>query len=65
MLGMCMRECYINIKEWYIDFDRPLNADIYTDPNFHLRFKTSLRLEDRLPDTVNHRKVIEYWNSTP
>jgi hypothetical protein len=65
MLGKFMRQGYIDVNEWHLEFDRPVNADIYNDPNFHLRFKTSQSLKDRIPDTVNHRKTIEYWNTTP
>lgn len=65
MLGKFMREQYIEVKEWHLDFDRPVDADIYNDPNFHLRFKTTnAPYEARIPDTVNHRKTIEYWNAT-
>lgn len=62
MLGNFMREKYVAVSEWFVDYNRPVTADVYTDPNFHLRFKTSFDLENRIPDTVNHRKVIEHWN---
>ena len=49
----------IGVTEWFLDFDRPADADIYNDPNFHLRFKT----DDRAIDVANHLKAITFWNS--
>ena len=53
----------IGITEWALDFTRTVDADIYNDPNFHLRFKTSGLLSERGPDVANHRKTIEHWNT--
>ena len=53
----------VGITEWTLDFDRPADADIYNDPNFHLRFKTTIVISERGPDVTNHRKTIEHWNA--
>lgn len=58
-----LRGTDVGITEWTLDFERPVNADIYNDPNFHLRFKTTLVLSERGPDVTNHRKTIEHWNT--
>ena len=58
-----LRGTDVGITEWTLDFERPVNADIYNDPNFHLRFKTTVVIGDRAPDVTNHRKTIEHWNT--
>ena len=59
----------VSVIEWELDHEahHPQDRlwvfiDPYTTSHFHLRFKTSFKVEERGKDVVNHLNVITYWN---